>query len=105
MTHTRNHESQSATNDIHLPQYPLNGTQLECDGSELRSDGTCAKCERINERIASHYATPPTDIAERSRRTVETFNKERLKDLRPRLSAADSEMLADIIAAEFGGQD
>lgn len=29
----------------------LNGTQLECDGSELRSDGTCAKCERINERI------------------------------------------------------
>jgi len=41
----------------------LNGTQLECDGSELRPDGTCAKCERINERIASHYAGtfPPTE--------------------------------------------
>jgi len=51
------------TNFIHLPQYPLNGTQLECDGSELRPDGTCAKCERINERIASHYADrfPPTE--------------------------------------------
>lgn len=69
MTHTKNHESQSATDGIHLPQYPLNGTQLECDGSELRLDGTCAKCERINERIASHFATPP-DVTERARRAT-----------------------------------
>lgn len=44
---------QPATNFIHLPQYPLNGTQLECDGSKLRADGTCTKCERINDRIES----------------------------------------------------
>jgi len=44
------------TNYIHLPQHPLNGTQLECDGSELRPDGTCAKCERINERIEAYVS-------------------------------------------------
>jgi hypothetical protein len=30
----------------------LNGTELECDAQELRPDGSCAKCERINERIS-----------------------------------------------------
>lgn len=30
----------------------MNGTELECDGSELRPDGTCARCERINMRLA-----------------------------------------------------
>lgn len=44
----------------------LNGTQLECNGEELRPDGTCAKCERINARIAtlvSHQHSAPASPA------------------------------------------
>lgn len=32
------------------------GTMLECDGTELREDGTCEKCERIMRRVKSHLA-------------------------------------------------
>jgi hypothetical protein len=66
------------TNYIHLPQYPLNGTQLECDGSELRPDGTCAKCERINERIEAYIAqqlspTNPGDAARERSNTMADY--------------------------------
>lgn len=45
------------TTYLHHPQFPMNGTELECDGEELRPDGMCAKCERVNERIEAKIAT------------------------------------------------
>lgn len=38
---------------VHSSKLPFNGTMLECDGDELRPDGTCAKCERVNQRLAA----------------------------------------------------
>lgn len=49
--------------EIHSSRLPFNGEQLECDGNELRPDGTCAKCERVNRRIASQVA-PPARVAD-----------------------------------------
>jgi hypothetical protein len=46
---------------IHSSNLPFNGTELECDGNELRPDGTCAKCERVNGRIAAALAAHPDE--------------------------------------------
>lgn len=43
--------------EIHSSSLRFNGTELECDGNELRPDGTCAKCERVNQRIANKVST------------------------------------------------
>lgn len=74
---------QPETNYIHLPQYPLNGTQLECDGSELRADGTCAKCERINQRIATVVKNARADAIGECVEMAKTFVPKR--DLNPLL--------------------
>lgn len=41
---------------IHASNLLFNGTDLECSGNELRPDGTCAKCERINGRIMAKFS-------------------------------------------------
>ena len=63
----------AAANYIHLPQYPMNGTQLECDGSELRPDGTCAKCERINDRIEAALSIARANAIDEAIRVVSAY--------------------------------
>jgi hypothetical protein len=50
---------------IHSSDLRFNGTELECDGNELRPDGTCAKCERVNRRIEAEFSSLPYEQANR----------------------------------------